>query len=298
MTKVYSKLFSFSRFAGMNNVDMAFRKPSVRDQHWNVLSDMETIENLDIDNLMVLSTRNGSDLKLSGTSVHSLWSNDHDICFYVDGDKLYQLQTDYTGILIATVGTHRMSYVQWDDKLYMTNGQTIGYVKDYTFHSLTAPSKNYKLPLPAGKFITYYRGRLYVAKNEVLYISDALCHHFDIRNGFRVFENDITMIVPVEKGIYVSDGKTWFMSGATPKETRLENVNFSKAIAYTAKSISSDGIPNQCAMWTAEDGIWFGDGGGMAKNLTAERFHMPTCSIGGSTVRNINEVEHYITILE
>jgi hypothetical protein len=296
-----SLLFTLDRFSGMNNVEEAFRIPATTDAHWKKLFDMDELENLDIDNSYVLSTRPGSDLELAGTDIHSLWS-DGDTCLFVDSPTLYKLNPQYTATSIGIVGMGRMSYAPWNDRIYMTNDSFIGYLRDNTLTPLADPGILYKLSLPAGIFIAYYRGRLYVAKGKVLYISDALCDHYDIRTGFRVFANDITMLIAVEKGLYVSDGNTWFIPGAEPDEFQKKQILDSDTIPYTAVSINGkiigDGIQGECALWTSTDGICLGDSDGTVKNLTRSRYAMSQHAIGGAVVRNLNETVHYITVLQ
>jgi len=300
-TKIEVPLFSFSRFSGMNTVEKDFRLPVTRDAHWNILSDMLLIENLDIDNSMVLSTRPGSDLEISGTDIHSLWSDGEITAFYVDSPVLYKLGVAYGTTAVGTVGTGRMSYAKWNDRVYMTNNEGIWYYKD-SLVALTDPAVNYKLPLPAGKFIAYYRGRLYVAKGKVLYISDALCDHYDIRTGFRVFANDITMLIAVDKGLYVADGETWFVSGAEPDEFHRDRVLDVDAIPYTAVLIDGeyvgDGVQGNHALWASADGICLGNSDGAVKNLTRSRYAMTDYGIGGAAIRKVNETVHYIATLE
>jgi hypothetical protein len=299
----YVPLFSFDRFAGMNNVEQSFRLPATRDAQYHVISDMNEIENLDINNSMVLSTRPGSDLTtLTGTNIHSLWSDEKYLCLFVDGSALHRLNLAYTGLEIGTVGTGRMSYAQWNDRVYMTNGAYIGYFRDNVLTPLSNPNVTYKLPLPSGKFICYYRGRLYVAKSNVLYISDALCDHYDIRTGYRTFANDITMLVAVDKGIYVSDGVTHFISGADPETFQRDKVLDSDAIPYTAIVVNGnllgEGVQGNCALWVSTDGIILGDSDGTVKNLTRSRYTMSTHGVGSGALRNVNETLHYIVTLE
>jgi hypothetical protein len=298
--KIEVPLFSFSRFSGMNTVEKDFRLPVTRDAHYNVLSDMLLIENLDIDNSMTLSTRPGSDLEISGTDVHSLWSDGNITAFYVDSPVLYKLNVGYSATSLGTVGTGRMSYAKWNDRIYLTNNVGIWYCKD----SLTALSTDvtYKLPMPPGKFIAYYKARLYVAKGKVLYISDALCDHYDIRTGFRVFSNDITMLIAVDKGLYVSDGETWFVSGAEPDEFHRNKVLDVDAIPYTAALVNGeyvgDGVQGNHALWVSADGICLGNSDGAVKNLTRSRYAMTDYGIGGAAIRKVNETVHYIATLE
>jgi hypothetical protein len=307
-----SLLFSFNRFSGMNNVEEAFRIPVIRDAQYRTVSDMNEIENMDIDNSMVLSTRPGSDLKLAGISIHSLWSDEKDLCLFVDGSTLHRLNLAYTALEIGTIGSNRMSYAQWNDRVYMTNGTYIGYFRDNVLSGLTDPSVTYKLPLPAGKFIAYHQGRLYVASGKILYISDALCDHYDIRTGYRVFANNITMLIAVDKGLYVSDGVTYFLSekrlfSDDPAELRRDQILDSDAIPYTAivvngkylgDGVQGNGVQGNCALWVSTDGICLGNSDGTVKNLTRSRYSMSTHGVGSAAVRNVSETVHYIATLE
>lgn len=302
MVKNDVSLFAYNRFAGMNNVENDFRLPVTRDVHWRMLTDMKNIINMDINNSMVVSTRPGSDLKLAGADMHSLWSDGDILGLYIDGVMLNKLVPGYTSRALGAVGRHRTNYAQWNDRVYLTNISYIGFVQSDLLWPITDPGVAYKLPIPAGKFIAYYRGRLYLAKGKVLYISDALCDHYDIRTGFKVFENDITMLVAVDSGIYVSDGNTWFMSGGSPDELKREKVSDADAIPYTAVQADGkyigEGLSGNGAIWTGTDGIYYGDGDGKVKNLTRSRYSMQTYGIGGAVLRNNDETVHYITTLE
>jgi hypothetical protein len=298
-----SLLATFGHFTGFNNVDKSFRLPVIADRSGKIFSDMDTLENLDIDNQFVLSTRPGSDLKLAGTDVHSIWASG-DVCLFVDGDTLYQMNLSYakTSLLSGLTAGHPMSYAPWNDKVYLTNDHYIGYHKNNSMTPLADPGVTYKLPLPAGQRIAYYKARLYVAKSKVLYISDALCDHYDIRTGFRVFENDITMLIAVDKGLYISDGKTWWVPGAEPEEFQKIKVSDTDAIPYTDSLVSGilvgEGIDGNVALWTSTEGVCLGDNSGTVKNLTRARYAMSSHGAGGAAVREDNGQVHYITTLQ
>jgi hypothetical protein len=298
-------LFAFDRFAGMNNVEEYFRTPTIIDRAGHKLADMSVIENLDIDNSYVVATRPGCDLKLSGTSMHSLWSDGDLLCLFVEAGNLCKLNPGYVSpisSIIGSVGNNRMSYAKWGDRIYLTNSTFIGYFNNGNLYSLTDPELAFKVPLPCGQFIAYYRGRLYVAKRNVLYISDALCDHYDVRTGYRQFESDITMLISADNGLYVSDGVTWFLAGGVPEEFGKDKVFGKGAIPYTGVSIDGkyidEGLPGNYVLWTSVDGICLGDGNGKVRNVTCFRYAMPKSGIGGAVVRNINGTIHYIVTLE
>lgn len=303
-------LFKFKAFSGINNINPSFRLPvNVQDKDSiGPIADLAIIENMDIGNQYELSIRPGCDLKVSGTDIHSLWS-DGDVAFFVDGTVLYALFSDYSITELKTdlVPNSQMSYAKVNDRIYMTNGSFIGYYKNYSISSLAQSSITYKLPLPAGQCIAVFQGKLYVASGSVLYMGDALSDHYDMRHGFRAFSNNITIVRPVEKGIYVSAEKTYFVSRIPvsrldePDEFRREVVLDSVAIRNTDIEIMGpeikDGMNGICAMWTSEDGICFGDGNGKVTQITEDKYKMSGYSVGSACLRKINGVSHYVATL-
>jgi hypothetical protein len=296
-----NSLFRFGAFSGINNVDRTFRMPVKESSDLRcTLRDVENIENMDIDNVYVLSTRPGSDLKIAGTDIHSLWS-DGETCLFVDGTKFYRLNEDYSITeLLAGLINARMSYDKFNDRIYLTNGSYVGYYHDLSVSALTEPTMTYKKSLPAGQRIAYYRGQLFVASRNVLYVSDALCDHYDVRTGYRVFENDITMLRAVDRGIYVADGRTWFISGDNEFQKKL--VSASDAVPFTdalvAGQLVKEGVEGSCAAWVSSSGICIGDSEGNVKNVTHDKYVMEDHGIGGAAVRTKNGVSHYLTTLE
>lgn len=304
-------LFSLKGFSGVNNTDPEWRLPiaEVDKAHIGVVTDMGTIENLDIDNANSLKTRPGAVLKISGTDLHSLWAN-NGVCFYVDGDTLYSLSTEYATTVLKTGLSYgsRMVYQPVNDRIYMTNGQWIGYYKGGTLYDLALPTIEYKVVLPAGQHLTYYQGQLFVAAGNVLYISDPLSDHFDIRSGYRQFAGRITMLHGMGKGIYVADGETWFMTRSPairtdePDEFRRESVLSVDAIPYTdveinGADVKEGGANDDYLCWVSINGICIGDADGKVAQVTSSKYHLPDYVVGSAYLRRVSGVNHYIATL-
>jgi hypothetical protein len=303
--------FSMGYFSGINTVDDSVRlAPAPVKIGMGVKAAYPLTEavNVDIDNTYALSSRDGSTLKLSITDGHSGWAKDG-LCFFVDGTTLFQLNLDYTAtaLLSGLTNNARMSYAAVNDRVYMTNGSYVGYYANAGMLNLSDPNINYKVPLPPGRFIAYYKGCLFVAKGRVLYISDALCDHYDVRMGFRIFENDITMLRPVDEGIYVSDGDTWFLVekrafADDPAEFRKEKVLDNDAIPYTDVAINGkdigESMEGNLAMWTSTDGVCLGDNKGAVKIISQDKYVLSPHCIGAAVIRNMSGKTHYMTTLE
>jgi len=297
-------LYTFKRFSGINNVDELHRLPSKQDQVGYTYSDMAVMQNIDISNQFALSTRQGSDLKLAGTDMHSLWS-DGSVGLFVDYDSLYRLLDDYTSALLLS-GLNiaaRMSYASVADRVYLTNGYIIRYYKDSQIYSIPVPTAGYKLPLPAGQYILYYKGRLYVASGKILYIADALCDHYDIRTGYRVFKNDITILAATDSGIYVADGSTWYMQGEAPEDFKIVKVLDVDAVPNTAITVKGDYFDDEVAdgnvvIWTSTEGICMGNNSGKVRFLSQDRYVLNGNRSGSAALRKMDGQNHYIVTLE
>lgn len=292
---------TISNFSGINNVSKAVRlSPAIIGHAYT--HPLTQASNMDIDDSYHISSRNGYTLKVSGADMHSLWS-DGDKCFYVDGDKLYRVKSDLTVELIRSNLTPgaRMSYAPFNDRAYFTNGYQIGWESKWSGNSIVDPLLEFKVPLPAGQLIEFFMGCLYVAVDNVLYVSDPLCDYYDIRHGYRVFSDRITMLRAVDDGIYVSDKKAWFLSGKSNDEFERRAAYPLPAISFTDVRVPGsnmgDGISGNVALWTAEDGICLGDNAGRVLNLTESKYVLDAHVRGAAYIRTATNAKHYINSL-
>lgn len=295
------KYQTLGKFAGVNNVDDATRLAPVTVGHEYVYPLQEAL-NVDIDNTFRIVSRPGYDDVLSGTNIHSLWS-DGVTCLYVDGTELRSLSVSYVSSVLRTGLTTgaRMSYVSVNDRIYFTNGYEIGYVKASVAYPLSDPAKEFKELLPPGQFIEYYRGCLYVAKDNVLYISDPLCDYFDVRMGYKLFSKNISLLRAVDDGIYIGDDRIWWVAGDAPEILERKEVYTYHAISYTDVRVNGqnigEGIKGNVVMWTGENGICLGDNSGVVINLTESRYTFTATKQGAGFIRSDNNVHHYINSL-
>ena len=294
------KFQTIDKFLGINTVDDPTRLAPVM-MDYQYIYPLQQANNLDIDNTYGLSSRSGYDDILLGLDMHSL-SNDAP-GFFVDGDILKKLNTDYSIISLRfglTLGA-RMSYVLFNDRTYYTNGYEIGYIKNDISTLLADPLLEFKLPLPAGQLIEYFMGCLYVAVNDILYISDPLCDYYDTRTGYRRFAGRITMLRAVDDGLYVSDDRIWFIKGKTNEDFERSESYSSRAIPFTDERINgryiSDNLSGNVAIWTGENGICVGDNRGVVINLTESKYVLPVHGNGAGFIRDKDNIRHYVVSL-
>lgn len=289
-----------NKFSGINNVDLATRLFPVPINHEYVYP-LQQATNVDIDNTFQIASRSGYGTSgITGTDIHSLWS-DNKTCLYADGSTLYKMDAAYNLLSLRADLTSGalISYAPFNDRIYYTNEHQIGYVKDDVTHGLPDPGLEFKLPLPAGQLIESFLGCLYVAKDNILYISDPLCDYYDTRHGYRIFNARITMLRSInEDGIYVADDVTWFIKGKANEDFERQNVYPEPAIPHTDVIILGkyidDSLDGDIILWTAANGICMGDGSGKVTNLTEARYTFAARGRGTGFIRENNNVRHYV----
>jgi hypothetical protein len=296
-----AKWTTLEKFSGVNNVDVATRLNALLVGREYVFP-LQQANNVDIDNTFRIASRPGMADIVSASDIHSLWSN-NEVAYFVDVQTLYQLYTNWTtrAMVSGLRLNARMSYAPWNNRVYYTNYFEIGYLKSSEAFLLTDPSRNFKVPLPAGQLIEYYKTCLLVAKDNILYISDPLCDYYDTRHGYRVFSSDITLLRAVDKGLYVGDDKVYWISGDGNDEFEKIEAYSHRAIKFTDVRVNGqyigDRMDGKVAIWTGDNGICVGNNSGTVLNLTEFRYTFTETNQGSGFVRDINNVRHYINSL-
>jgi len=156
--------------------------------------------------------------------------------------------------------------------------------------------------LPAGRIVRYYKGRMLSASGGQLFYSPAMRYGLcDLASGYFALPGEITMVQPVEGGIFVSSDKTYFLSGADPAEARAVVVSDYPAIPGTGACFPGsdfgfeDGL--DVAYWVSREGAVIGAPGGTIKKLTEESVALPSYDAGTSFFRESNGMRHAVTAL-
>jgi hypothetical protein len=296
-----------SMFSGINNVDKADRLfPSVSDSYRSYIYPLVQATNVELDNTLKLSSRKGKTVLLTGSDIHSLWSDGKN-CFYANGATLYRLEDDFVSSTIiyqdpSYSSWNRISFAKANDRTYYTNNQRCGYIIGNTRYDYMAIDKKFKLPLPCGSLIEFFLNCLYTAWDNILYISDPLCDYFDIRVGYKQFESDIKMIRAVDNGIYMSDSnRVWFLRGKGSDEFTLHEADPDPAISFTDVAVSAESIgvkaSGTVAIWTSTTGICIGDSNGNVIRETHKNYNFSGYGRGAAFIRNAGNVKHYINSL-
>lgn len=270
---------------------------------------LATAKNVMVDDSGRISRIKGYSKKLSG-SFHSLYHG-AGMTVAVTGDALSIIHQDFTRTPIRNITPHaQMSYVTVDGKIFYANGFEIGYIENelsavWAYHG-PRPGANtdreFSSP-PIGDMVQHYKGRMLMAAGDTIWYSEPYDFSaFDYARNFLRFENRVTMILPVDSGIYVSDEKDlFFLHGDASKESF-----FVKRKLFALPAIKGTGVQcqGQIDMSNPEEpkvilgaggmgvlflnaiGICYGDGDGRLVNVSHNKIGLPKASSGCSFVDN------------
>ncbi len=292
---------TLEKFTGINNV---------ADANNLEIGELSEAKNMDIDNEGKAKRRTGFTRKYTPSGkVHSMWSNDR-ICLFVEGSTLKRLNTDYTASTIRDgVSSLPMSYVDVNENVYYSSATVNGYVDSFgNDNQFSTPSDNYKEKTKTGQYIEYFNGRIFIAKNETIWYTDAYNYSvIDMRTNAIKMKDEVTMLKAVDDGIYVSIGdindrsSIVFLSGNTPSDMTSREVAGYGAIEGTAVKTKSafvgDGAVGKKVLWTSRKGICLGENGGRFTNLTATRYEVTRNRYGAGQFKIIDGVPQYLASL-
>jgi hypothetical protein len=271
-----------------------------------------TATNVDIHKDNRITRCDGYALSLSG-SYTSVWSNNK-VCLGLHSGDLVRIWEDFsTTILMPLVGNDEMVYETLrDGYVVFTNNTIIGQLKDEVTSLFPATTREFKSVMPAGNMLAYFQGSLYVVKGNAVYISDVLNPRiYDQRWGFKLFDSNITMFIPVSDGIYVSDANyVYFMErkGSLEKVVatplfKLKKLYDSPAVAGTAQKIYDVTSPSgkkfeQAIVWVSGNTFCFGGDGGSFETIHSDIYSVPSGRIGTSMIRKNGNLNQYLTIIK
>ncbi len=264
---------------------------------------LTTAQNIDVDKFATVSRRSGF-TQVSSSSYRYLYPDGLRI-YGVSGNDLIMLDEFYNvSVLRSSVGGTDMVFVKVGTKIYYTNSLVIGYIEDETSNTLTDPSIDGKVLMPPGELMEVYGSRLWVADGKILHLSDAAAYHYkDGEKGALQFPVNITLLIGVQDGLFISADKTYFLKISDP--TTPDGLTATQVVDYKAikgTSVKKRGITIKgefypvAALWNSERGVCLGGNGGSFKNLTEQRYVMPSAHKGESVVRQSADLNQLISI--
>ena len=147
-------------------------------------------------------------------------------------------------------------------------------------------------PMPTGKYLCYWRGRLITATANVIRFSEPLAYHLhDERHGFIQTSQRITFIQPVENGLWVGQSDhVIFIQGTQPDDMTISIKSAQAPVPNSAIQIPSNDIGEAAeggslvTVWLASNGYVAGSSAGQIIEYQAGRISDISAQ-SGTTVR-------------
>lgn len=161
-------------------------------------------------------------------------------------------------------------------------------------------------PLPAGHEVCLHKGRLFCARDNVLYFSKPLQYGlYDATEDYLQLASRIDLLKPVENGVFVAAGKrTYFLRGDSPDDFELRIVHAHGAVPGTglvipASTFDFDGLKaGNVAVWWATNGtmvVGFPDG--QISILREAELALPEYSRGAILARRQDGAKQLVSVL-
>ncbi len=319
LQNVFKPLVEYKKFRGIDNLatdDMRVPVGFVR-----------SANNVDIDGEGMMHMRIGILQELLSGDSHSLWSDEGDLCFFVKDNDLLQITNVYksSGIWVAAystilvgVGSTKMNFVSVGHKTLFSNLVVVGYIEDGTTHSFpvidnTKLKNTFKERMVGGNLIEYFNSRLYVAQDEAIYHSDAGNPFvMDTRKNFFVMGGDVTMMLSVKDGFYISAGsKVIFAPYQGEVEFPIEHGKLAipdfgykrlldvpaikgSAVAIEKMKDPGIGVIGRCVIFSTSIGIFMGLPGGYLRDLTSDFYGVFDIEDGTAMIKWYNGYRQYV----
>lgn len=265
-------------------------------------------ENVDIDLSGAIRRRAGY-TKLTTGLCHSLFScGTYGYC--VKEGALCYIDKDLNITALKDIGNFKVAYVYnfdgYTDRVFFTNGVITGQLfgqqvfswqpSPYIgINSTESQVVKYMPAVPIGHLLEIFNGRMYIAKDNMLYISEPFAYSwFDEKLAF-IFDSRITILRGVLGGLFVATNKeVFFLAGSNPQEFSLVKAYAYGGIEGTDQlaqcSLLGIDIPGNGIIFASSQGLCIGTSTGQVLNFTQAFINFPqNCSkIGASLINNNN----------
>lgn len=240
-----------------------------------------------------VSRRSGYSLAISG-NVHSGWSSPtRDLAFYVKNGVLTQFYGSVERS-IKTVNDVQAAYCEANDVVLFSNGFEYGIIQDGTWYTPAVPTEPFNVSVPAGNLLCFYNGRVYVAKDGVVYCTDSFTVEWCDERDYVVaaFDGAVNMLSAVDDGLWIgTDKEIFFFKGADPTEggfTQISAADYGCVFGTASVSkgeILKDGPSGAIVVFASHRGVCIGGNGGSFRNITKDYYTYDYGQKGCSVIR-------------
>jgi hypothetical protein len=193
-------------------------------------------------------------------------------------------------------------------RLYMTtaNGQvfyqcgdvaigTLSYQVSLAFDGGKNLATQFMTKPLAGQIIREHNGRLLIAKDNLLYVTEAYSTDLvsQLSNSYFQFSADLTVVEPVDDGVWIVADKTYFFAGTGP-----ENFQQLTKLEYGATLGTGQKRANGIVYWFSTRGLIMAGNGGEIKNLQENQVAPDYSDSGALLIREENGMKQAIASLK
>jgi len=148
---------------------------------------------------------------------------------------------------------------------------------------------------PAGQIIREHNGRLLIAKDNLLYVTEAYSTDLvsQLSNSVFQFTDDITVVEPVNDGVWIVSDKTYFFAGSGPENfQQLTKLDYGAALGTGQKRTNGN------VYWFSTRGLIMAGNGGEIKNMQEDQVAPDYSNKGSMLIREENGMKQAITSLK
>jgi len=214
-----------------------------------------------------------------------------------------------TGMVADLDSSYRVYLTPPDgDVLYLSeefHGSFTEFVVTRPPDGATRTSQHLK-PLPTGDFVRGHGGRIYVAKDEILYFSEPLRPHLhNPQHNFVKFTGRITILEAVEAGMVVGDDRgVWFLPGKDPNQFQLRLVSSAQAVRRSGLKLKGAHFNKELTetdmdvvVWLSTEGYMMARASGDVLSFHPERIRVAAGLEGRSRFVVRNGIKQIITLV-
>lgn len=254
--------------------------------------------NVDVSKNGRVSRRKGWEFTNIADPSHSLFCDGGD-AFYVSGDALKMFTPGAESINIRNVTVNApMVYSQIGSRTFYTNGHENGFILNGKSYAWTAATPNQKdttivySPPPTGGMIGYYKGRVYIAQQHILWYSEPNNYNTYNLKKYLSFSSSIKMFKGVSKGIWVgTTNQVLFLKGNSPETVVQERKALVGVIKGTDAYIDCTSVPGLVdeygyqidgvgVIFATTKGVYLGTESGKLLQISRGKLTLPKAMMG------------------
>lgn len=173
--------------------------------------------------------------------------------------------------------------------------------------ALTVPCRTVGLaPAPVGTLMAFWRSRVLVAQGTVLWASmPGAWHLFDLRRDFKQFTAPITLVQPVDDGVYVgTEQELAFLGGVEFDKLAYQRAMPGRVVLGSGVAVPGDKVmvgntvgSGNAMLCIADGGAAAGFNGGQVVRLTEGRYRTDAAEVA-ATFRVLDGIPQYMAAVQ